>query len=215
VKVHCKLGEHECKILEYPGGEMTRLLWSVAIAGLLLPAFALADDISCSLSIDPLTGNNVVTIMEVNEKPGSGTCQSKDYDPGDLLDRAKSDVHVGVLEPGVPVDPKKPYSDKLNINAANGAITVLSDFAHHGDEQNLPQFSKPADVTVTEGAEGTFGPVTWTVLGQHGGTTEYVFFSDLPGVSPPPAPEPGTLALFGTGLLSLAGIVRRQLKKKK
>jgi hypothetical protein len=39
-------------------------------------------------------------------------------------------------------------------------------------------------------------------------------FDDVEGktcISPTPVPEPGTLTLFGTGLISLAGLVRRKL----
>jgi hypothetical protein len=42
----------------------------------------------------------------------------------------------------------------------------------------------------------------------------HLSFEELKGktcISPSPVPEPGTLTLFGTGLLSLAGMVRRKL----
>ena len=32
------------------------------------------------------------------------------------------------------------------------------------------------------------------------------------GGTPPPAPEPGTLVLLGSGILGLAGIARRKLR---
>jgi PEP-CTERM motif len=69
---------------------------------------------------------------------------------------------------------------------------------------------------------GTFS-ATVDGLNLYGITTQFfeleredghLSFEDVHGktcISPAPVPEPGTLTLFGTGLISLAGLVRRKL----
>lgn len=112
---------------------------------------------------------------------------------------------VNVLEKGIPLT--KGVSDTLMINPG-GVINVKSD--GDGTGKLVPGFS-PATFTVTEGPEGTFGPVTWgPVSGTRGkgktktsGTTTFFFLSDTP--------EPGTMLLFGTGLVALGFILRRRL----
>lgn len=71
------------------------------------------------------------------------------------------------------------------------------------------------DINFSSGlAPGTF-VVAWACQ-NCGGTNEKDFFTPFTNAGLAQdrnVPEPGTLALFGTGLLSLAGIVRRRLKK--
>jgi hypothetical protein len=56
-------------------------------------------------------------------------------------------------------------------------------------------------------------PQTGAFLGHVPGSVQYVGRATLLSVTTPqPIPEPGTLALFGTGLLSVAGMLRRRIR---
>lgn len=54
------------------------------------------------------------------------------------------------------------------------------------------------------------GFIVTLIIGQDQAGNWVIFSGDIGVVSP--VPEPGTLALFGTGLIGMAGIIRRRLK---
>lgn len=176
-----------------------RSLWCLAFCCLLMPgaAFASKSDVTCVVTQTSAT-SDTVTITEAPDT-GTGIQSSNCKVSGVFL--PSSAEKVNVLESGIPLSTG--VSDKLLINPG-GIINVQSD----GDGLVTPFTS---GLAVTEGPEGTFTPVTWMISGTKGtgihkttGITTYVFFSDV-------TPEPGTMLLFGTGLLALGFVLRRRL----
>lgn len=180
-----------------------RSLWFLAFCCLLMPGAALASksNVTCVVTQTSPTSDTVT----IAEPPDTGTkketysCKVSNVFLPSMIDT------VNVLEKGIPATTG--VSDTLMINPG-GVINVKS----HGDGTGklVAGFSTPT-FAPTEGPEGTFGPVTWgPVSGTRGkgvhtthGTTNFVFFSDTP--------EPGTMLLFGTGLVAVGFILRRRL----
>lgn len=83
----------------------------------------------------------------------------------------------------------------------DGIFTVLSSTGLLGPLFNVGGVTS-MDFTVNLGPAKSFNPIL------HGPTIDgYVSSGELL-----PTPEPGTLALMGTGILSLAGVIRRKLR---
>src|SRR6202171_76080 len=90
-------------------------------------------------------------------------------------------------------------------------VTFISDTVVSGQEQGLPptcnQLKKLADVdTCTNISEAGSIHITWGT-GSNMGTDTVNFQSDTPGF----APEPTSLVLLGSGLLAIAGFLRKRL----
>jgi PEP-CTERM motif len=107
---------------------------------------------------------------------------------------------------------KSILSGTLNVNAGNFAIWGL--FSTNARNNSFFTSSGAAGIESTYLTLAATAPnsayqglVLYTPIAgtqSWGGTAqEYIGYS--------PVPEPGTLALFGTGLISLAGVVRRKL----
>jgi hypothetical protein len=178
-----------------------RSLWFLAFCCLFMPsaAFASKTGVTCVVT-QTSTTSDTVTITEPLESTGieSSNCKVS----GVFLPTSADKVNV--LEAGIPLSTGA--SDTLLINPG-GIINVESD--GEGTSGLVTPFT--SGLAVTEGPEGTFTPVTWMISGTKGsgihqttGTTTYVFFSDV-------TPEPGTMLLFGTGLVALGFILRRRL----
>lgn len=175
-------------------------LWFLAFCCLFMPgaAFASPSGVTCVVTQTSAT-SDTVTITEVPDTGTgieSGSCKVS----GVFL--PSSAEKVNVLESGISLS--KGVSDTLVITPS-GQINVESD----GASELVTPFS--SGIAVTEGPEGTFTPVTWMLSGTKGtgrnetmGTTTFVFFSDV-------TPEPGTMLLFGTGLLGVGFVLRRRL----
>jgi len=124
-----------------------------------------------------------------------------------------------------------PLSSATTINA--GVLTYLSpDVLWFTTSIGSASFTitGPVDVTENDGVNlqisGTgiltltgYAPTLATFnsdstdSSDHYGANSSTFGIDITSEGVPPVPEPGTLSLFGTGLLGLAGMLRRKLTK--
>jgi PEP-CTERM motif len=72
--------------------------------------------------------------------------------------------------------------------------------------EGLNQFCFGPCTTIEDGTVQTAGTVTWS-----DGTVDTIKFQSDVNEAPPAVPEPGTLLLFGSGLISIVGFARRKL----
>jgi hypothetical protein len=177
-----------------------RSLWFLTFCCLLMPGAALAakSDVTCVVTQTSATSD----IVTITETPDTGTSIESSSCKVSGVFLPSSAEKVNVLEAGIPLSTG--VSDTLLITPG-GEINVESD----GASDLVTPFT--SGIAVTEGPEGTFTPVTWMLSGTKGtgihetmGTTTFKFFSDV-------TPEPGTMLLFGTGLVAFGAILRRRL----
>lgn len=108
---------------------------------------------------------------------------------------------VGVLDPNGSIGDGIRFENVANLN---GGVTVMFYFSDNADgvdalaDSGIPQ-GNFANFNVPELADGSF-----VFLANGGGNNSYFGLSDTD------TPEPGSLLLLGSGLLSVIGIARRR-----
>jgi hypothetical protein len=87
----------------------------------------------------------------------------------------------------------------VNLNAGTYWLNLQNAVVNTGDPVYWDQNDGPS--MASEGSLGTIQSESFTILGSSSGTT----------TTTGTTPEPGTLMLFGSGVVGLLGLVRRQL----
>jgi hypothetical protein len=131
-------------------------------------------------------------------------------------------LSIGDLETEPVPQLSQTFSDSLGVTY-NGSLFV--DYGGNGGGNNTTAFfntliDNVPVVTLNNTAPGTYTQYSFSFIGTgsdtitlQGNTNPSEWFVDDITVTSSvssPVPEPGTLALFGTGILSLAGMIRRK-----
>ena len=103
-----------------------------------------------------------------------------------------------------------PNNTLYSLNLTTGVVTTIGTLAVHGSQFAAMDFGTNGVLygLDNDGSEWIIDPTTAgvTLVGNTGGQ----FWLDMTA-APAPVPEPGSLILMGSGILGLAGVIRRKL----
>jgi PEP-CTERM motif len=197
---------------------MKRLLWALLLSLLLIPTATFADSVRFGLSVNTGGGDNFGFIQQ----------------SGGILMGGEGGTPLGFFDSSPGYRPGDPFGGDAPIffssgGAIIGGITydVLWSGGVFVSPFTFPTNGKDFRVPVTVGfsANGTILD-TGELISAGGAANGYIsFFVGIDGLYYPgsdfiPVPEPNTLALVGTGMMSIFGINRvrkheRRMEKRK
>jgi hypothetical protein len=169
----------------------------LCLVATMFPGLVLADTLGSCVVIDPV--NHILAVIEGPESSRNGvSCHLPDG-----WNAPDHPMHFDLIEPSSDpaFDPHHPVTDYFDV-LPGGEVQFISD--PRVPNAGLATMGRNNFMQVSEGTPaGCLG--CSAIIGPINGTTYWLFSEGSP------VPEPGTMALFGTGLLGLTAAIRRRL----